>query len=161
LSETSPTLPSGFTKKRLLGFIVTDSSSNLLNFKVYGNGKYKEFTFDEFQNALSTTNPSTTWTTLSLASFVPNNRQAIVTLHMNATPSTVSNITGRLRIKGSSSTTGQLQVNIISPDITTGDDSVIGFIGVDSSSEIEYSVDVTSDPVTNFLVDVLGFKVEL
>ncbi len=59
----SPTLPSGFTKKRRIGSIITDSSSNILpgSFTYFANGGYK-FTFNASLNdrpqAASPTSPT-------------------------------------------------------------------------------------------------------
>jgi hypothetical protein len=59
-SRTSPTLPSGFTKKEYKGACHTDGSANIRNGQwVFGKGGYK-FTYDSRVLDISTGTPSTT-----------------------------------------------------------------------------------------------------
>lgn len=55
-SKTSPTLPSGYTKKKYVGSVLTDGSNNLVGFRQIGNlFRYTGITFEGYIQAPSTT----------------------------------------------------------------------------------------------------------
>jgi len=64
-SSTAPTLPSGYTKKRLVGAVRNDSSSNFLQF--FQRGKEVKGGFGNIVSGWASTTP----TTLSLSASVP------------------------------------------------------------------------------------------
>jgi hypothetical protein len=55
-SKTSPTLPSGYTKKKYVGSVLTDGGNNLVGFRQIGNlFRYTRITFEDYIQAPSTT----------------------------------------------------------------------------------------------------------
>jgi hypothetical protein len=70
ISPTAPTEPSGYTRKRLVGAVRNDASSNFLPYSVEGKGKDKWFLYEGEHNVLSG-GASTGWTPVSCANFVP------------------------------------------------------------------------------------------
>lgn len=74
-SMTSPTLPGGYTKKRRVGVIRNDASSNFLAFsQVIGEGRVREYHYDEVSEAaleVLTSGSATSWTDVDLSSLVP------------------------------------------------------------------------------------------
>lgn len=81
-SSTTPTLPSGYTKKRLLGAVRNNTSSNFLNFFSCGEGSQRTiFYFEDIDSTLRilTNGSMTTWTPISLATVIPPiSRNAII-----------------------------------------------------------------------------------
>lgn len=66
LSSTAPTMPSGYTFKKLVGAVRTDGSSNLLNFMQSGTDA-----FYMAANSILSGGTSTVWTSVGLGSYVP------------------------------------------------------------------------------------------
>ena len=82
-SSAAPTLPSGYTKKRLLGFIRNNAASNFLNFESCGEGFQRTIFYiepvDSVLQVLASGN-AVVWTPISLATLVPPlTRNAILT----------------------------------------------------------------------------------
>jgi hypothetical protein len=78
LSASSPTMPSGFTQKRLISAIRTDGSSQFIT-AVVQQDKRVEYLY--YQSALSA-GGATSWTSISLASIVPPSITRKVTLQL-------------------------------------------------------------------------------
>ena len=79
-SSSSPTLPSGYTKKRRIGSVRNDGSSDLLNFNMIGNGSVREYVYDPIWNTVLNNGTATGWTDLDCSYFVPATSR-LVTLH--------------------------------------------------------------------------------
>lgn len=72
-SASAPTLPAGYNLKRRLGWVRNNSSGNFLNFLQTGSQNEKLYTYQEniVQRIIISGGTSTTWSTLSAATFVP------------------------------------------------------------------------------------------
>jgi len=80
-SSTSPTLPSGYTKKRLIGAVRNDNSSDLLNF-IQNN---YVVSYNGTQVALFN-GSATGWTNINLDNYVPTSKAARSFLHLASLP---------------------------------------------------------------------------
>ena len=69
-SATSPTLPSGYTKKRLVGTVYNTGASNFRNFRVVGSGSYR-VCHCVGTNVLLLGGTATVWTPISCAAAIP------------------------------------------------------------------------------------------
>ena len=79
-SATSPTMPSGYTKKRLVGYSYNTSSSNLLEFKMTGDGRERIVQYDESRSStlrVLSSGTATTWTDVDLSDLVPENAYSV------------------------------------------------------------------------------------
>lgn len=71
LSSTSPTMPSGYTKKRRVGAVRNDGSSNFLQYEtVSGTGKQRRIRYEERINTL-VAGTTVTFQDVSLAAAIP------------------------------------------------------------------------------------------
>jgi hypothetical protein len=70
LSATSPTMPSGYTKKRLVGWVKNGSTGNFIEFRCFGKGRTKKFMFLEWWPVL-TNGSATSWTAVDCSAYVP------------------------------------------------------------------------------------------
>ena len=70
LSDTSPTLPSGYDRYRRVGAVYNNASSNFREFRQEGSGKYRTILYDEAGNVL-TGGTATTWTDVDLSGAIP------------------------------------------------------------------------------------------
>lgn len=80
-SSTSPTMPSGYTKKRRVGVVRNDSSSDLLNFRQFGKGNNRKYLYQEDQATtlrVLTGGTATAYTAVSVAAFVPSLAEFII-----------------------------------------------------------------------------------
>ena len=84
-SFSSPTMPANYDYKRLLGWVLTDGSSNILQFKSVEYGKMIQFIYQETQTIASGLT-QTTWTAQSFSSFFPTGSGKIVGLEIFGTP---------------------------------------------------------------------------
>jgi len=82
LSETAPTLPSGYNVFRRVGWIRNDSSSNIQEWFQYGKGRERRYWWKINKNSLKALNDgnATSWTAVSLAAFVPPSVQDVTLL---------------------------------------------------------------------------------
>lgn len=69
-TNTTPSLPSGYDMVRRIGWILTDSSANILQFYQYGQGQNRDYYYDVGISALSAGN-ATTFTAINLSASVP------------------------------------------------------------------------------------------
>lgn len=80
LSATSPTMPSGYTKKRLVGFSFNNSSSNLHDFKMVGDGRIRYVQYNEHRQnecQLLSAGTATSWTNVDCSDLVPENAVSV------------------------------------------------------------------------------------
>lgn len=61
LSETAPTMPTGYTYRRRIGSVLTDGSANITAYKQSGD----EFFWEETQNDIALTTTSATWASVT------------------------------------------------------------------------------------------------
>ena len=69
-SNTAPTMPSGYTKKRLVGAIKNDWSGNFIPVQSYGAGRNKFVSYDRYKEILHDGN-SATWADLDCSAYCP------------------------------------------------------------------------------------------
>jgi hypothetical protein len=74
-SKTSPTLPSGYTKKKYVGCVLTDGSANIFAFRQVGNRFYYALQFFDIPSGTAPTTPTNKTLT------APPNTLAITTTH--------------------------------------------------------------------------------
>jgi len=70
LSRTSPTLPSGYTKKRFLGYVRTDGDSDFIYITSYNVGNTKYIQLEEAVEIVSG-GTETSWTDIDCSSYIP------------------------------------------------------------------------------------------
>ena len=82
LSSTAPTMPSGYTYKRLIGAVKNGGDGHFERFLQQGNSVVY---YDDDLAIISTSNPATTLTTVSGSDYLPdglNIRQALIKIYM-------------------------------------------------------------------------------
>jgi hypothetical protein len=72
-SNSSPTMPSGYTEKRRIGAVRNDSSSNLLRFVQFG----RKVLYASAVGQVLSFGSATVWTAVDCSAFVPTNNNAI------------------------------------------------------------------------------------
>lgn len=154
LDYSSPTLPANYTKKRLIGSVRTDSSSNIIAY--VQSGDYFRYTGDIIQDVADSTITSTTFETGTL-SVPPKALATIRGSHDNTTAT--DELTAQLwvRYKGAAdaTTTQEAFMNVqvaANFDRLTGQGTVL----VDSSREMEYAVSELSGSST-VVITTVGF----
>jgi hypothetical protein len=78
-SVTSPTMPSGYTKSRRVGWVKNDSFSNFEPFHMVGNWWF----WDYRRLILNTSSPATVWTDVDCSAMIPPTSQ-LATMWYNA-----------------------------------------------------------------------------
>ncbi len=73
LSATAPTMPFGYSAFRMIGFAVTDSSSDFLLMQNAGNNNARVFTYDVPQATSVTAGNSASYAAITLTTLVPAN----------------------------------------------------------------------------------------
>lgn len=128
LSSSSPTMPSGYTKKRLIGSVYR-SGSAFSNFLQFGNGNTREYTWPSAKTVLSN-GSATTATDVDLGAYAMSAKSQLAKLFMRNN-ATSTNISTYLRVKGITANT----INFL------GDNNHFGGtvnIPTDSSQTIQY-----------------------
>lgn len=74
LSDTAPTMPSGYDKFRFAGWVRNNGSSDFVKFDCFGNGNEREVVYDvpKATTRVLSGGSATTFTDVSLASYVPS-----------------------------------------------------------------------------------------
>ncbi len=152
LSGTAPALPSGYDMFRLVGYLVSDSSSHLLKGYTVGSGSSRMFMYDAAIATAVTAGAATTYTAVDLTAFVPAVDLTPVYVYSAYTPATANNTVKYVpsgQTGDSHTQTGQVaakisdaQVKLISKLITT-------------APKIDYKVANSSDAVA---ISVEGFE---
>lgn len=140
-NATTPTLPSGYTKYKYLGSVLTNISGNIIPFWQENNSFY----FKVDNGILNTTTQVSSFSDLTLSA--PPNSKAITTSYINIGP----NIGVGLYFK-------DLVNNISYPVCVAENDSTnqnIFEITVNSSSQIQYYLAVT--PLQDFKISTIGY----
>lgn len=151
-SFTSPTMPTNYDRRRLIGAVRTDGSANILSFVQVGD--YFRYTGDVIEDIIDSTITALTFEAGTLS--VPPNALAHVYASM-ADASTGGRGDVHLRYVGAADDTSQSQA-FLGTDVATGTFVALcgeGFILADSSSQIQYAA--TEDNSTTAEVHTLGF----
>lgn len=152
-SPTSPTMPSGYDVKRLIGAWLTDSSNNFIG------GFHKDDLFEFFAVTGAVFDSSITDDTYETATVpVPPNCLGKFSLRWNYGSGQQSLVELKIRNADSSNDNGSFAAN---PTSATVDElRAILWVSVNASSQIDYTVhDDTSGAITGDLdIDVLGFR---
>lgn len=82
--STSPSMPSGFTKKRWVGWARTDGSANILDFKILGTGKRVEYWYSARLQIASGLN-STSYVTQAVSGAYPTGTGKILKVLLGGT----------------------------------------------------------------------------
>lgn len=157
LSATAPTLPSGYTLFRRVGWVRNNASSNFVAFSQHGTGKDRTVFYDVDNTGLTALSggTATAFTTVALSSFVPpTSRNVILSigydgagagdfLSLRPNGSAMAKATALWRVSTGTNTTATAKSNIMMP--------------TNSSQEIQYIGD-TSNTTDIF---VAGFIDEL
>lgn len=157
LSGAAPTMPSGYDIFRLVDWVSNDGSSNILGFKMSGNGTTKELFYLADGADLIVLNGGTFeppgYVDVDLSSLVPEGVTKI--LIAGQFQSTAAGDFCRVKDKDSPSTTLNLyRVGII----TTNNASFHLPMTCDSARKIQYNVDGASSALSIYL---LGYTLEL
>lgn len=91
-SATSPVLPAGYDMKRILGYIRTNASSNLLNGYWSGSSNQRLFMYDAPIATSITAGAATSYTAFTLATFVPAIAGLPVVIAFDMTPAAASRV---------------------------------------------------------------------
>jgi len=156
VSSTSPTMPTGYDKKRLLPIAIkNDGSSNFLPFRIIKQSGFLMVIYTTFETTASwaalSAGTATTFTAVSLASFVPPiSRLALVQEMGHYVSSSVSN---QVRETGSGVTTG-----IQAPAGASGFTTLYGesLRTLNTSQQYDYVVGASAQ---QFSIYVRGFVV--
>jgi len=147
-SSTSPTLPAGYTKRRRIGAVRNDASSNFLNFLQFGIGVDREYQYREQVNTtlrVLSGGTAATWTDIDCSAFVPSTS---VWPYLSAqNDKTAAGTAGELRTKGST---------VIQRRVTTSDGRIF-YLETDAAQTIQYQ----RISAATINISVLGFREEL
>jgi hypothetical protein len=164
LSGSAPVMPSGYTKKRLLG-AVANVSGNLVDFKQEGSGADRTFRYHTAQRLITAATPTAnTWVDADASAFAPLNSTADL-VFIFLTQTTGSSTPGLfVRTKGKTPSipaahwVGELQQN--STGAPTGDSVGTIMLPLDSAAKFEYNRhESNGNPV--IYCDVRGFYMEV
>jgi hypothetical protein len=147
-SATSPTLPSGFTKLKYIGSVLTNSSGNITAFKQVGNYFY----FNNIFDASPSSPTSGVYSTYTLSVPRVNGIIAMVNSVIDYTGTVVVTIGVNYRITGSSI----VFESFYKP--TNGYDglSAEAFVPTNNSAQIDVAFTYTA-PATNFKIKTKGY----
>lgn len=146
LSYTAPLLPFGYSVFKLIGYVVTDSSSHFLAGYWSGNNSAagRQFTFDAPIATSITAGNATSYTVVDLSTFVPLVANTPVSVAYAFTPGAASrtlSLNGALSTGDAVTITGQVTSVVVS-----GNAQVLAQIS-SSKPEIAYKVSNSGDAV--------------
>jgi hypothetical protein len=135
VSFSAPTMPTGYTLKRLVGAVRNDASSNLIEFWTAGNGPEKDFyTTAQGQQGGTRTTASTTWATRTMGGDdVPAGQASHAWLRV-VIPAAVSSAGILLRPTGSANNAGWFVVIGDSPE----KQQAIVLVALNSSGQYDF-----------------------
>lgn len=164
LSSTSPTLPSGYTVKRLLG-VFRYSSSAFLSFEQVSNGTFREFIYTSQQYVVTNGQPTiNVWTDLDASAYVPTLLRGVGFVQLDfwfagTTDPNVTELQGSyVRRKGSTGV-GAIITHIKISTEPSGDCTASGYIKPDSNGFYQYMRTTSLDTYNN--VSILGYRIEV
>lgn len=161
---TAPTLPTGYDRKRLVGWLRTDASSIIKDIRlVVSNGRYREYSYEwvTSSTAYNTTVPgSPTFVDIDFTGFVPPGcSQVRCGLRMRANTSTFAFFA--FRPKGATVTQPAGQFNIPAPAVTPATDGVTAetwlTLGTGQMSQVTCIQSVTS--TVSLAVNPVRFRI--
>lgn len=157
-SVTSPTLPSGYDKKRRVGWVRNNASGNFLNFAQSGTEDNRVYLYIE---SLASTivlfnGSATTPTAVSLAAFVPpTSNSTLINLGYNS-----ASASGAAGIRATGTLAGvdhTLWPTLVRPGVATSDKHIrVSWTVVNASQSVDYEVtdgvlDITVQGFQDFL----------
>lgn len=152
LSLTGPLMPFGYNAYALIGFVVTDGTSDILvGSWTAGNSSRRTFVYDAPIATAVTAGNATSFTAVSLAAFVPALQDTPVSIAYAFTPGAASrtlNLTPGNGVGNAVTITGQVTSVVVS-----GNASVFSKV-TSSVPEIDYKVANSGDAVA---INVAGF----
>lgn len=140
-NATNPTLPTGYTKYKYQGSVLTNVSGNIIGFWQENHSFY----FKVDNGIVNTTTPVSTLTNLTLSA--PPNSKAITTSYINIGPSVGTGLYFKDIVNNTS-----YPVNVSENDTTSQN---IFEIRVNNSSQIQYYLTVTS--LQDFTISTIGY----
>ncbi len=152
-NSSSPALPSGWDKYRLIGCIWTDNVSNFVGLQHVGGERFDNIADDGVLDVEDTAVIINEWNTATLT--VPPYSTAIVFVKLSTTASWSNNLGAGLRHPDSSATNGVFWVN--PKDATQVDDlRFTAQVPVDENSQMQYAVLSGDLPVCNVDIYTIG-----
>jgi len=156
LSDSAPTMPSGYDKKRLIGAIYNDSSSDIMVFQSRGKGNTRYMFLDDDVTPLILLNggSATTFTNVDVSSLVPSISQNIF-VRCSFQRTSFGNIDDAFYVRpdGSSSTTPASRVGGMFDDTDPNAFTRVLFpIELSSSQIFEYAVADVDNDLSLFLI---------
>jgi hypothetical protein len=147
LSNSAPTMPDGYTYKRLVGVCYTDASADLKEFTQTGN----EWFYGSMEE-ISTGTTAQAWTDQDASAYLPP--EAGSGWFIILVEADVDNVTMKLRKNGAVGTGGQLNGFVLAG--TAG--NVVGWCLADASQLVEL---YTDEDAVGWTLYVGGFKLSL
>lgn len=152
LSLTAPTMPENYNAMRLVGFALTDGSSNFLLMFQTGSANEREVLMDVKIATAVTAGASTTYAAVTLTAFVPAINNCMAHIDTAYTPASAGNL---LSLQKFGATGAQDEIKGQVAAVVIEGNSWIP-VGLDSGvPKINYKVGNGSDAVA---VNVRGFK---
>ena len=145
LSATAPTLPAGYDKSRRVGPTRNNASSNLLKFNQRGAGRNRRYVYDETRATVQvlTSGSATTFTTISLANFVPPTSEWSILSCSVEQSSAAGGAQLRLRTTGDSVSEANAIIRLAESSDDSSPSSEANWASVevetDSSQQIDYA----------------------
>jgi hypothetical protein len=151
-SNANPLMPFDYDSKRLIGYVVTDSSSDILLGYHFGKGNDRKWVFDAPQATTVTAGAATTFTAVDLVTLVPPVENVGVMVETVLTPSAA----GRgVFLQGFNGTGSQItNLGQVTSVVLQNNDLVLAQLDT-ASPEIKYKVSNGSDAVA---INVAGFE---
>jgi len=159
VSSTSPTLPSGYTKKRLIGAVRNDNSSDFLEF--YQNGSnvwYNEVLANLEVLSLGT---AATWAVVDCRGLVPTlvTKEMSLFVHALTSGGSPTNVDGYVRPNGLSNITGSIvRLNATGTAGTRELATTIAILNLDGQVQYQIVGNGSTDQMT---IRVNGFTLKL
>jgi hypothetical protein len=154
-SAPSPLMPAGYDSQRLIGYAVTNGSSNFLLMNVAGTAHERIFRYDAPIATAITAGNATTYTAVNLRAFVPNVNNLPVALNFAFTPGAASrtlNFTPGNGVGDAILITGQVTSVVVSDQVMVfAQPTTISSV---STPTVDYKVSNSGDAVA---VLVAGF----
>jgi hypothetical protein len=152
LSLTAPTMPENYNAMRLVGYALTDGSSNFLLMYQVGSGNEREVLMDVKIATAITAGASTTYAAATLTTMVPAIANVFAHIDCAFTPASAGNLLSLQKFGGTGAQfeqKGQVNAVVIETDCYIP-------VGLDTATpKINYKVGNGSDAVA---INVRGFK---
>ena len=145
LSATAPTLPAGYDKSRRVGWVRNNGSSNFLKFNQRGAGRNRRYVYDETRATVQvlTSGSATTFTTISLAAFMPPTSEMAILSCSVEQSSAAGGAQLRLRTTGDSVSEANAIIRLAESADDSSPSSEANWASVevetDSSQQIDYA----------------------